>query len=59
MTSARPASVARRSSAFSSFAVTVAMAALAILALAFGDVDDSKAEFDASAVRTVAMAKQP
>ena len=57
MTSAHPVFVTRRSSAFSSFAVTVAMAVLTILALAFGEVQDSKADSDAGVVRTVAMAK--
>jgi hypothetical protein len=60
MTSARPALVARSSNAFSSFAVTVAMAVLAILAVAFGTVEDSKAASDAGlAVRLVAKATQP
>lgn len=58
MTSAHSVSVTRPD-AFSSFAVTVVMAALAILALAFGEVQDSKAESEAGMARTVAMAKQP
>ena len=44
MHSVRPAAVSRASSAFSSLAVTVAMAALTILALAFGTVQNTKAE---------------
>jgi len=44
MGSVRPAFVSRASSAFSSLAVTVAMAVLTILALALGTVQDSKAE---------------
>lgn len=60
MPSARPTLVTHSSSAFSSFAVTVAMAALAILALAFGTVEDTKADSDAGvAARLVAKAIQP
>lgn len=44
MQPARPFVVARASSAFSSLAVTVALAALTILALAIATVQDSKAE---------------
>jgi len=44
MGSASPAFVSRASSAFSSLAVTVAMAVLTILVLALGTVQDSKAD---------------
>lgn len=44
MANARPALLARASSAFSSLAVTVALAVLTILALAIGSMQDSKAE---------------
>ena len=50
MGSARPAFMSRASSAFSSLAVTVAMAVLTILALALGTVEDSKAESNTGAV---------
>ncbi len=50
MGSARPAFVSRASSAFSSLAVTVAMAVLTILALVLGTVQDSKAESNTGAV---------
>lgn len=46
----RPASVSSASKAFSSLAVTVAMASLTILALAFGTVEDTKAETDAGTI---------
>ncbi|MFM8379908.1 MAG: hypothetical protein ACKOB1_11360 [Planctomycetia bacterium] len=44
MGSTRPLFVSRASNAFSSLAVTVAMAVLTILALALGAVQDTKAE---------------
>ncbi len=47
MGSARPSFLSRASGAFSSLAVTVAVAVLTILALALGTVQDSKAESDA------------
>ena len=60
MHSVRPAVVSRASNAFYSLAVTVAMAVLTILALAFGTVQDSKAETDPhSAPRNVAKVDQP
>jgi len=44
--SVRPVVAARACGAFSSLAVTVVMAALTILALAFGTVQSTKAEFE-------------
>jgi hypothetical protein len=44
----RPLSLARASKAFSSLAVTVALAVLTILALAIGSMQDSKAETTSS-----------
>ena len=42
----RPANATRPASAFSSLAVTVVVAALTILALAVGTVQNTKAEFE-------------
>lgn len=49
MSSTRPLFVSRASNAFSSLAVTVAMAVLTILALALGAVQDTKAESNSGA----------
>ena len=46
----RPANATRPASAFSSLAVTVVMAALTILALAFGTVQNTKADSDPGTV---------
>lgn len=58
MNPTRPVIASSASRAFSSLAVTVAMAALTILALAFGTVQDSKADSQAgSIVREVSTAR--
>jgi hypothetical protein len=60
MKNVRLSAVSSVSRAFSSLAVTVAMAALTILALAFGTVQDSKAETEPRPVlRGVTSAEQP
>ena len=59
MRSVRLASSIRPRSAFSSFAVTVAFAVVAIIGVACGGLQDSKANSDvAVASRAIAMAEQ-
>jgi hypothetical protein len=60
MGSARPSFLSRASSAFSSLAVTVAVAVLTILVVALGTVQDSKAEsFTGSIIPGITKVEDP